>query len=132
MSGQAPSAGIKALRLRRQSRLLEIDFEDGLQARLPFEYLRVYSRSAEVRGHGPSQAVLQTGKRDVGIDDLETVGQYGIRLIFDDGHDSGIYAWAYLRELAVNQTDYWQDYLSRLETSSSSRDPESGSGDSAD
>lgn len=116
--------GISALRLRRRSRMLEIDFEDGLQARLPFEYLRVFSRSAEVRGHGPGQAVLQTGKRDVGITDVETVGQYGIRLIFDDGHDSGIYAWDYLRELADHQERNWRDYLSRLDSVSASRDPD--------
>ena len=118
------STGVRSLRVRRQSRVLEVQFNDGLNAELPFEYLRVFSRSAEVRGHGPGQEVLQTGKRNVQVTDLEPVGQYGIRLIFDDGHDSGIYAWTWLRELTVNQDRYWQDYLSRLEAASSSRDPD--------
>lgn len=103
------------LTLRQQSKLLEIDFEDGSQFSLPFEFLRVYSPSAEVRGHGPGQETLQTGKRKAEITDLEQVGNYAVRPIFSDGHDTGLYTWEYLFWLGANQPQLWEDYLKRLE-----------------
>ena len=90
---------------------------------LPAEYLRVYSPSAEVRGHGPGQDVLQTGKAEVSITDLEPVGQYALKITFSDGHDSGLYDWDYLYRLAHNQDALWQDYLDRLEKAGASRTP---------
>ena len=90
---------------------------------LPAELLRVYSPSAEVRGHSDSERVLQTGKKNVGIKAIEAIGNYAIRLIFDDGHDSGIYAWAYLADLGENQERYWQDYLAELKIANASRLP---------
>ena len=111
------------IRLRRQSRLLTIAFADGASFDLPFEYLRVYSPSAEVRGHSPGQEVLQTGKENVLISDVQPVGHYAVRLVFDDGHDSGLYRWDYLRELGENQEAWWQDYLDRLEAAGYARRP---------
>lgn len=111
------------LRLRRKSAVLELDYADGNSYSLSAELLRVYSPSAEVRGHGMGQAVLQTGKRHVGLSGAEPVGSYGIRLIFDDGHDSGIYSWDYLFQLATDQEALWQDYLERLHAARASRDP---------
>lgn len=110
--------------VHKQSRILELAFSDGSAFRLPFEYLRVYSPSAEVRGHGPGQETLQTGKRGVGIDSVEPVGNYGIQPRFDDGHATGIYSWDYLHWLCVNQESLWRDYLERLEQAGASRDPE--------
>jgi DUF971 family protein len=109
--------------LHTVSRVLEIAFDDGASFRLPFEFLRVYSPSAEVRGHGPGQEVLQVGKRDVMINDLRSVGHYAIQPVFSDGHDSGIYAWDYLYELGTNQQQLWNDYLERLEAAGASREP---------
>ncbi|MGE5130201.1 MAG: gamma-butyrobetaine hydroxylase-like domain-containing protein [Sphingomonadaceae bacterium] len=109
------------IRLHRKSRVLELAYDDGRSFRLPFEFLRVYSPSAEVRGHGPGQEVLQTGKRDVDITALEPVGSYAIQPMFSDGHNTGIYSWDYLYELGANQEQLWADYLSRLETAGSSR-----------
>ena len=103
-----------AIKLRKQSRLLEITFDDGSRFELPFEYLRVYSPSAEVRGHGPGQETLQLGKHDVDIRSVDPVGNYAVRLVFDDGHDSGLYAWGYLHELGVTQAEKWRHYLDRL------------------
>ncbi|MDO6459281.1 DUF971 domain-containing protein [Granulosicoccaceae sp. 1_MG-2023] len=100
--------------LHRQSRLLELTFDDGFRCQLPCEYLRVYSPSAEVRGHGPGQEVLQTGKEDVAIDDIKPVGNYAVKLVFDDGHDSGLYDWDYLYSLGQNQQANWENYLQRL------------------
>jgi len=112
------------IRLRRNSRLLELSYEDGHQARLPCEYLRVFSPSAEVQGHGPGQAVLMVGKESVNITAVEPVGHYAVRLRFDDGHDSGLFTWAYLHHLASKQDDNWQDYLQRLdEVGYKRRDP---------
>ncbi|HET9864106.1 MAG TPA: DUF971 domain-containing protein [Steroidobacteraceae bacterium] len=102
------------IRLQTRSRVLEVAFEDGARFRLPFEYLRVHSPSAEVKGHGPGQEVLVTGKQDVGIRAVEPVGQYAVKLVFDDGHDSGLYSWKYLRELGENQAENWRRYLARL------------------
>ncbi len=106
-----------------RSRLLEISFGDGETYKLPYEFLRVYSPSAEVRGHGPGQETLQAGKRDVTIADVEEVGHYAIRPRFSDGHDSGIYSWDYLRDLGRRQPEMWQDYLARLSAAGASRDP---------
>ena len=108
--------------LHTASRVLEISFDDGAHFRLPFEFLRVYSPSADVRGHGPGQETLQEGKRDVSIDSLEPVGHYAIKPTFSDGHDSGIYAWDYLYELGVQQEQLWGQYLQRLEAAGASRD----------
>jgi len=105
---------ITDLRLRTKSRVLEVVFDDGVQYSLPFEYLRVYSPSAEVRGHGPGQETLQLGKHEVGITAVEPVGHYAVRLKFDDGHDTGLYTWAYLRELGATRDAKWQHYLDRL------------------
>jgi len=105
---------ITDLRLRTKSRVLEVLFDDGVQYSLPFEYLRVYSPSAEVRGHGPGQETLQLGKHEVGITAVEPIGHYAVRLKFDDGHDTGLYTWAYLRELGETQGAKWQHYLDRL------------------
>lgn len=109
------------IRLHRKSRVLELAYDDGRSFRLPFEFLRVYSPSAEVRGHGPGQEVLQTGKRDVDITELEPVGSYAIQPVFSDGHSTGIYSWDYLYELGANQEQLWTDYLSRLDAAGSSR-----------
>lgn len=102
------------IRLRRQSRLLEVRFDDGSQFELPFEFLRVHSPSAEVKGHGPGQETLVLGKQDVGIRAIEPVGQYAVRLVFDDGHDSGLYSWKYLFELGRDRALLWQRYLDRV------------------
>jgi DUF971 family protein len=108
--------------LHQKSRELEIAFADGPRYRLPYEYLRVYSPSAEVRGHGPGQEVLQTGKRNVNVTGIEPVGSYAIKISFDDGHDTGLYTWEYLRELGKNQASFWHEYLRRLEISGKTRD----------
>ena len=109
--------------LHQQSRTLEIAFDEGSRFKLPAEFLRVYSPSAEVRGHGPGQQVLQAGKLNVGISAIEPVGQYAIKITFDDGHDSGLYTWEYLHELGQNQDALWHDYLSKLEAAGQSRVP---------
>lgn len=108
--------------LHQASGVLEIEFDDAKTARLSCEYLRVYSPSAEVRGHGPGQGVLQSGKREVGIERIEAVGNYAIRPTFSDGHRTGIYTWAYLYELMSNQDDNWRDYLQRLQQAGLSRE----------
>ena len=105
------------------SRVLEIAFDDGKRFRLPFEFLRVYSPSAEVRGHGPGEEVLQTGKRDVTIASVDTVGLYALQPVFSDGHDSGLYSWEYLYGLGLHQDTLWQEYLDRLAAAGASRDP---------
>ena len=103
------------IKLHQKSRVLEIAFDDGSHFNFPCEYLRVYSPSAEVRGHGPGQGVLQTGKEAVNIEAIEPVGHYAVRLVFDDGHNTGLYSWDYLYKLAVNYETYWNDYLRELE-----------------
>lgn len=100
--------------LHQKSRLLEVAFDDGARFQLPCEYLRVYSPSAEVRGHGPGQEVLQTGKENVNISAIDPVGSYAVRLCFDDGHDSGLYSWNLLHELGAHYEEKWRDYLERL------------------
>jgi DUF971 family protein len=103
------------IRLRTRSRLLEVAFADGARFELPAEYLRVHSPSAEVRGHGVEAGVLVTGKEQVGISAVEPVGHYAVRLLFDDGHDTGLFTWKYLRELGMERESRWQAYLQRLE-----------------
>jgi len=101
---------------------MEIAFDDGTHARLPFEFLRVLSPSAEVRGHGPGQEVLQVGKREVGISSVEPVGVYAVKFTFSDGHDTGIFSWDYLYDLGLRQESNWKTYLARLEQAGKTRD----------
>jgi DUF971 family protein len=112
------------INLRTRSRVLHIEFDDGADFDLPCEYLRVYSPSAEVKGHGPGQAVLQTGKENVNISEIEPVGNYAVKLHFDDGHDTGLYSWDYLYELGQRQAQYWQDYLAALQAAGYERKPQ--------
>lgn len=102
------------IQLHQQSRVLEIAFDDGARFNLPTEYLRVYSPSAEVRGHSPDEAVLQVGKEQVNIRDLQPIGRYALKIFFDDGHKSGLYDWGYLYKLGRGWQPLWLDYLSRL------------------
>jgi len=111
-----------ALTVHQQSKLLEVGFDDGLVYRIPFELMRVYSPSAEVQGHGPGQEVLQSGKRGVVIQGLETVGHYGVQPTFDDGHSTGIFSWDYLHFLGSEQDKLWRDYEARLAAAGVSRD----------
>lgn len=113
------------IKLHQQSRIMELAFDDGSRFSLSYEYLRVFSPSAEVRGHGPGQEVLQVGKKYVDIKSVEPVGQYAIGIEFSDGHNSGIYSWDYLHDLGVHQDRYWQAYLTRLEQAGESREPKS-------
>ena len=124
-----PMAGLRtdtplpeSLTVHGQSRVLEIGFADGQVFRIPFELMRVYSPSAEVQGHGPGQEVLQTGKRQVTIEQLEPVGNYGVKPTFSDGHDTGIYSWDYLYFLGTKQDDLWRDYERRLQEAGVDRD----------
>jgi DUF971 family protein len=111
------------VKLHQTSRILELVFPNGRHFRLPYEFLRVSSPSAEVRGHGPGQETLQTGKRDVTITDIEAVGHYALRPTFSDGHSTGIYSWDYLYDLGERQDALWRDYLARLAAANASRDP---------
>ncbi len=111
-----------ALTVHQATRVLEVAFDDGMQFRIPFELMRVYSPSAEVMGHGPGQEVLQTGKREVGIDDIAAVGHYAVQPRFSDGHESGIFSWAYLYQLGKDQAQHWQRYEERLAAAGISRD----------
>ncbi len=110
------------IKLHRQSRLLELAFADGSTFRLPCEFLRVYSPSAEVRGHGPGQEVLQAGKKDVEITRIEPVGSYAVQLSFSDGHDTGIYSWDLLYDYGRRHEEMWQNYLRRMEAAGASRE----------
>jgi DUF971 family protein len=112
------------IKLHQASRLMELSFADGTNFRLPYEFLRVYSPSADVRGHGPGQETLQVGKREVTIAELEPVGHYAVRPKFSDGHDTGIYSWDYLYDLGERQAELWQRYLARLAAAGASRDPD--------
>lgn len=134
MAGIAPDTPIPTdIRLHRKSRLVELCYDGGERYELPCEYLRVFTPSAEARGHGPGQEVLQTGKRDVEIERIEPVGTYALRFVFSDGHDSGLYSWDLLHNLAVHRDALWADYLDQLEAHGLSRDvdttsrPKSGS-----
>ena len=109
--------------LHRASHALEVSFDDGTRFRLPCEYLRVESPSAEVQGHGPGQKVLVAGKRDVNIVAIEPIGNYAVMLRFDDGHDSGLYSWSYLHELGIEQEARWAAYLAALSSRGLSLDP---------
>ena len=124
-TGPAPTATApmpSSITLHQKSRLLEITFADGKTFRLPYEFLRVHSPSAEVRGHGPGQEVLQAGKRKVEIRSLEPVGSYAVQPAFSDGHATGIYAWEYLYYLGENQERLWAEYLEKLTQAGASRD----------
>lgn len=120
------------IRLHRVSRMLEIRFDDGAHYKLPCEYLRVYSPSAEVRGHGPGQEVLQVGKENVNITAIEPVGHYAVKIYFDDGHNSGIYTWGLLHNLGAHQAALWQDYLDALAKAGHSRTPPSATAQTHD
>lgn len=111
------------VKLRTQSRILEVRFDDGTLFELPFEYLRVFSPSAEVTGHGAGEGILQTGKHHVGIRGIEPVGNYALRLKFDDGHDTGLYTWALLHELGVKREANWRRYLERCAEAGVGRGP---------
>ena len=110
------------IKLHQKSKLMEVSFDDGRQFTFTYEFLRVHSPSAEVRGHGPGQEVLQTGKKDVTITAVEPVGQYAIQLRFSDGHDTGIYSWDLLYEYGIEQDSMWQQYLQRLQEAGASRE----------
>ena len=118
----APAPIPTEIKLHQASRLLELAYADGTRFQLPCEFLRVYSPSAEVRGHGPGQEVLQIGKREVQIAAIEPVGTYAIKLTFSDGHDTGLYSWDYLYEVGRNQEALWQRYLERMREAGASRD----------
>lgn len=113
------------IKLHTKSRIIEIAFDDGSRFDLPCEYLRVYSPSAEVRGHGPGQEVLQVGKEKVNIEQIEPVGTYAVVLKFDDGHDTGIYSWETLYDLGINKKEYWKMYLKRLKDAGHQREAQS-------
>jgi DUF971 family protein len=124
MSGLARNTPIPTeIKLHKASKKLEIAFDNGTRFELPFEYLRVYSPSAEVRGHGPGQEVLQVGKKFVDIERIEPVGQYAVVLEFSDRHNSGIYSWDYLYSLGENYQSNWDNYLRRMEAAGASREP---------
>ena len=111
-----------SITVHQQSRVLEVGFDDGRQFRIPFELMRVYSPSAEVQGHGPGQEVLQTGKRDVGLNALEPIGNYAVLPRFSDGHDTGIFSWDYLYFLGTQQDELWRKYEGRLREAGVGRD----------
>jgi DUF971 family protein len=113
-----------AIQLHSRSKRLDLEYAGGERYSLDCEYLRVYSPSAEVQGHGAGQEVLQTGKMNVGISAINPVGNYALQLVFDDGHDTGLYSWDYLYTLCVEQESRWQDYLDRLAAAGASRDPD--------
>jgi DUF971 family protein len=123
MAGLTPQTPTpQSLTLHGRSRVLEVSFSDGAHFRIPFELMRVCSPSAEVQGHGPGQERLQTGKRDVGIESLEPVGNYAVRPVFSDGHDSGLFSWDYLYHLGSQQEALWADYERRLQAAGLDRD----------
>lgn len=118
-----PSLVPVEIRMHRKSRVLELVYQDGEAVTLAAEYLRVYSPSAEVQGHGPGQAVLIVGKERVNVKEIEPVGHYAIRIRFDDGHDSGLFSWQYLRELADNESENWDAYSRRCQEAGYRRKP---------
>lgn len=124
MSGLTPDTPIPTeIKLHQKSRLLELAFEDGSRYELTYEFLRVFTPSAEARGHGVGQETLQVGKRDVEILGIEPVGNYAIKPVFSDGHDTGLYSWDILHTLCVNRDELWQAYLDKLQEEGASRDP---------
>jgi DUF971 family protein len=123
MAGLTPTSPRPTeIKLHQKSRELEISFDDGKNFRFSCELLRVYSPSAEVRGHGPGQEVLQVGKKNVGITAIEPVGTYAVKLVFSDGHDTGLYSWDFFHDLGLKQDSYWQTYLARMQQAGASRD----------
>jgi DUF971 family protein len=124
MSGLDQSTPIPTeIKLHQVSHVLEIAFSDGTRFKLPYEFLRVYSPSAEVRGHGPGQEVLQIGKKNIEVKGVEPVGSYAVQLTFSDGHDTGLYSWDYLHELGENYVELWDRYMNRMEAAAASREP---------
>ena len=119
---QAGSPTPVALTVHSQSRLLEVVFSDGAAFRIPFELMRIYSPSAEVQGHGPGQEILQTGKREVNVIELEPIGNYAVKPVFSDGHESGLFTWDYLYHLGADQSRLWDDYERRLKAAGVLRD----------
>jgi DUF971 family protein len=111
------------IKLHQKSRQMEISFANGKRFKLSYEFLRVYSPSAEVRGHGPGQEVLQVGKKNVEITAIEPVGSYAVQPRFSDGHDTGLYSWDYLYELGLDRDQLWQQYLQRMQAAGASREP---------
>ena len=111
------------IKLHQKSRQMEISFADGARFELSYEFLRVYSPSAEVRGHGPGQEVLQIGKKDIEITAIEPVGSYAVQPRFSDGHDSGLYSWDYLYEIGTDRDQLWRQYLQRMQAAGASREP---------
>ena len=127
MSGLEKSTPLPTeIKLHQVSRKLEIAFNDGTRFELPYEFLRVYSPSAEVRGHGPGQEVLQVGKKDIEVKSVEPVGSYALSLTFSDGHNTGIYSWDYLYDLGEHYAELWDQYLSRMSAAAASREPIAG------
>lgn len=125
MSTPTPAHTPRRVHYHKQARELELGYSNGDTYRLPVEFLRVYSPSAEVRGHGGDSAVLQVGKKNVGLENITQAGNYALKLHFDDGHSSGLYSWEYLFELATHQQAYWDNYLQRLADAGASREPAS-------
>jgi len=124
MSGLDKSTPLPTeIKLHQVSHVLEIAFNDGTRFKLPYEFLRVYSPSAEVRGHGPGQEVLQIGKKNIEVKGIEPVGSYAVQLTFSDGHDTGLYSWDYLHELGENYVELWDRYMNRMEAAGASREP---------
>ena len=123
MAGLTPTSPRPTeIKLHQKSRELEIIFDDGKQFRFSCELLRVYSPSAEVRGHGPGQEVLQVGKKNVDITAIEPVGTYAVKLVFSDGHDTGLYSWDFFHDLGLKQDSYWQTYLARMQKTGAKRE----------
>lgn len=124
MAGLTPTSPRPTeIKLHEVSHILEVTFNDGKNFQFTCEYLRVFSPSAEVRGHGPGQEVLQAGKKDIAIKAVEPVGSYAVKLEFSDGHDTGLYSWDYLYDLGKNQAGNWAGYLKRMEQSGARREP---------
>ncbi len=119
---QARSPTPTALTVHSQSRILEITFSDGAEFKIPFELMRIYSPSAEVQGHGPGQEILQTGKREVNVVALEPIGNYAVKPVFSDGHESGLFTWDYLYHLGADESRLWDDYHRRLQAAGAERD----------
>ena len=123
MAGLTPTSPRPTeIKLHQKSRELEIAFDDGKHFRFSCELLRVYSPSAEVRGHGPGQEVLQVGKKNVEIAAIEPVGTYAVKLVFSDGHDTGLYSWDFFHDLGLKQDSYWQTYLARMQQAGAKRE----------
>ena len=122
MKPDDPAHRVDRIHYARNQRTLDLSFDDGLTGSLSAEFLRVFSPSAEVRGHGPGQEVLQVGKAGVQITAINPVGHYAVQLVFDDGHDSGLYSWSYLHDLISRQTHLWRNYIARLDAAGLGRD----------